>query len=126
MFVEVLVAREFESPHLHMSYIDYKKQREYQRLWRREALVRWRKVAIEKLGSKCVVCGYNENIQALQIDHIEPQLRALNQRAKTAGSFVYQQVATGKLSTNGLQLLCANHHAIKTFEDRKKFKNFIS
>lgn len=80
-----------------------------------------RKIAHDLLGGKCRNCGYKEHIQALQIDHIEPELRERD----TWNSYkVVSKLARGIIGTEGLQLLCANCHAIKTFEDRKKFKSF--
>lgn len=108
-----------------MTYSDPDKQKEFQRLWRRTAVLRWKEKAVELLGGKCKKCGYKENIVALQIDHVDPVLRSANQRNKKEGSETMREVATGKCSLKKLQLLCANCHAIKTYMDRLKFKNFL-
>lgn len=78
------------------------------------------------LGGKCCRCGYMENNAALQIDHIEPILRGSKE---TKSSYSCQQlvnrIARGLEGIENLQLLCANCHSIKTYEeDRLKFNKF--
>jgi len=100
-------------------HTDRVKRNECQRRSQRVQRLKRKERAFELLGGKCAHCGYNENIVALQIDHIEPQLAP---RDKSWGSFrIINGLARGTMTIDGLQLLCANCHAIKTYEDRVKF-----
>lgn len=54
----------------------------------------YRKRALEKYGAACIQCGYDENILALEVDHIDG-----NRQNNNLGN---------------LQVLCANCHKIKT------------
>lgn len=80
--------------------------------------------AIEMLGGMCASCGYAENMHALTIDHVKPLLRS--ERGEKTGGDVYRLIANGFTPLEGLQILCANCHMIKTYnEDRKTFKQYI-
>ncbi len=105
-----------------MAYKDIEKQKLYQRIWSRDKKQRYRKKAIEVMGGKCERCSYDENYLALQIDHVDPILRKVK---NSDGQTLFRQLALGKITRKGLQLLCANCHAIKTYEDRMKFANYI-
>lgn len=115
-----------------MPYKDPEARRLWQRNWNRKRNIEWRKEAIEALGGKCVKCDYSESIYALQIDHIDPQL--LNNRTRknkhgktnyTHGGMLARAIARGYITTDGLQLLCANCHSIKTLTiDRKLFSRY--
>ena len=76
------------------------------------------------LGGKCVECGYDGNYMALQIDHKEPVLRNKNHREHESGSMTLKNIVNGATNLNSIQLLCANCHAIKSFEDRLKYRNY--
>lgn len=104
-----------------MPYKSSNKNREYQRLWKRKQILRDKIEAVALLGGKCVNCGYSNNIAALQIDHIIPKKRRTACEPNQAG-----KVLRGKIPKEEVQLLCANCHAIKTYEkDRKTFSNYI-
>jgi 5-methylcytosine-specific restriction endonuclease McrA len=72
----------------------------------------WRFLALEALGYRCVRCGFDSHPAALQIDHINGDGRD-DRRGR--GQTMYRRIASG--DTAGLQLLCANCHAIKTVEN---------
>lgn len=81
--------------------------------------VRLKAEAIEMLGGACCRCGYKEHHAALEIDHV------VIRRRKTSewnGPGQAALVVNGQLPLDKVRLLCANCHAIKTYEeDRKKF-----
>jgi hypothetical protein len=108
-------------------YKDILKQREWQRNWQNSQRAIRKAKAIAMLGGKCNRCGYNENIAALQIDHIEPLRRKYEEKRKdalTTGSNLARMIANGSIELSTVQLLCANCHCIKTHEeDRHKFSN---
>lgn len=108
-----------------MAYSDPVKQKEFQRYWQREQRVKRRTRLIELLGGKCIDCGITDE-RVLQVDHVEPLLRASADRGKTTGVNLARKVLAKKVSSDGLELRCANCHQIKTYEDRKKFKNYIN
>jgi 5-methylcytosine-specific restriction endonuclease McrA len=68
--------------------------------------------AIKAMGGRCVRCGFSD-ARALQFDHIKPIRRGLTGISKKAHADMatYRAVLKGK---TGIQLLCANCHAIKT------------
>ena len=90
--------------------------------WRiRVDLRRWlaRMECIERLGGRCVRCGYASDLRALQFDHVDPSMKIKN---------ISAYLASGWAKGGGLkpyllaelqkcQLLCATCHAIKTVED---------
>ena len=66
-----------------------------------------------KLSHGCAVCGYNSNTVALDFDHIDPNTKLFNigrSRAKVSLEALWKEVAK-------CQVLCANCHRIKTFEN---------
>lgn len=106
-----------------MPHKDSEARRLWQRQWNRQMNEVWRAQAVEMLGGKWVKCGYNENIHAFDIDHVEPQLK--NRGTYANGAALARAVAKRYISTEGLQLLCANCHAIKTRTiDKKLFANY--
>lgn len=108
-----------------MPYKDINKKREWQRNWNAKKRVQWKKEAINKLGGSCVRCGYSESTHALHIDHIKPQLYNRKQYNRyNSGGGLHREIARGNITLDNLQLLCANCHMIKTYEeDRKYFKS---
>jgi 5-methylcytosine-specific restriction endonuclease McrA len=76
-----------------------------------------RALALSMLGGKCCRCGFAD-ARALEIDHV----RALHRRTTgrtSAKDWLREIEACLKSPTKGhnLQLLCANCHRIKTFEN---------
>src|SRR3990167_10375303 len=88
-------------------------QRKYSRNLRLQAL--------EKLGSKCERCGFNDP-RALQIDHINGG--GVRERKKGTSQHVfYRSIVNGERTD--LQLLCANCNWIKRAE-RKEYSPELS
>ena len=108
-----------------MAYKDKEKQKEFQRIWKRQLNLSNKLEAVRILGGKCS----NDNctvtdFRCLHIDHILPIKRKTGGGAGIVNSNL---VVRGILTKKEVQLLCANHHAIKTYEqDRPLFKNYIS
>lgn len=67
--------------------------------------------AITLLGGICVRCGWDD-MRCLEIDHIIP----VKGDRSVYGIKLYRSIVTGG-SRENLQVLCANCHAIKTYED---------
>jgi len=68
---------------------------------------------INDLGGKCVNCGYNENINGLQIDHINGVSgKEKELRKKHHGS--WYMMKNYNLLKKELQVLCGTCHCIKT------------
>lgn len=70
-----------------------------------------RMAVIAKLGGSCSECG-NQDSRVLQIDHIGGGGSV--DRATKHRTTLWNEILNGK---NGFQLLCANCHCIKTFEN---------
>lgn len=101
-----------------MPYKDREKQKAYQRKWANAKGLEMRLKAIEILGGCCQACGETD-FRVLQIDHIVPLRRQIYNLNGRSSIF---DVVNGKIDLSTLQLLCANHHAIKTYdEDRPLF-----
>lgn len=78
--------------------------------------------AYEILGGKCKGCGIKDS-RVFTIDHIEPVLRH-HKNDHHSGSELRRLVATGRISKDEVQLLCANCHIIKTSKDKEKFEYY--
>lgn len=98
------------------------KGKEYQRKYSNEWYRKRRFAILEKLGGKCIKCGYNKDWRALQIDHINggggKEIRSLKTQ-------VYLQIVLEN-KEGKYQLLCANCNFIKRHENnewkhKKKF-----
>ena len=70
---------------------------------------------INILGGKCVMCGYNADVRALQIDHINGDGKI--DRVYTGGSYYHNIVKN--LSSGRYQVLCANCNKIKASENQE-------
>ena len=82
--------------------------------WQPGQKIRYRQVkqeAIAILGGKCCRCKCDD-IRCLEIDHIVP----VRGDRSIYGAKLYRSIVSGG-STENLQVLCANCHAIKTYED---------
>lgn len=72
-----------------------------------------RRVLIDMLGGKCTWGDCNvDDHRMLQIDHIVPI-----KNSKRRSTRWYGPVKTG--NTEGLQLLCANHHSLKSHQNNE-------
>lgn len=82
--------------------------------WHRERTQELRRRVIEKLGGKCVRCGFSDS-RALQIDHVNGGGTQENRRE---GNVRVMRMALA--DTEGkYQLLCANCNWIKRWENRE-------
>ena len=69
------------------------------------------------LGSRCSKCGYCNSNRALEIDHVNGDGEIERKKYGTLIKYykgVLEQVENG---SNKYQTLCANCHAIKTYEE---------
>ena len=106
-----------------MAYKDLEARKRYARLWKREQRRRAKIKAVAMLGGSCKRCGYSTHVAALEIDHLVLKRRNL----PSTGGNQATKVANGKIPINEVQLLCANCHAIKTYEeDRMQFSSYIN
>ena len=78
-------------------------------LWKGGAKNYWRNTVLQRDNFTCQKCGYDKNKRALNVDHIKSKI-------------LYPELATD--ISNGVTL-CANCHAIKTYED-KEFRQYMS
>lgn len=80
---------------------------------------------IKMLGSVCVICGYNYDWRALEIDHINGDGFKERKKYKSGyrGASIHQKFKAIKRNRERFQLLCANCHRIKTYEAREHLKN---
>ncbi len=85
--------------------------RDYYRKASKRNYARLKQGAVLALGGKCCRCGCDD-IRCLEIDHIIP----VRGDRSIYGVKLYRSIVTGD-STENLQVLCANCHAIKTYED---------
>lgn len=72
---------------------------------------RMREEALSVLGGTCVVCGETD-LRVLQIDHIKP----IRTKSRGARNGFHKSIVDGLV--DNLQVLCANCHARKTFEEK--------
>lgn len=84
---------------------------------------RWvgRMQGIEYLGGVCAKCGYKENLDALEFDHITP-VRLPQEDRPSLVSSIFWKTPLEKIPTllKGCQLLCANCHRIKTRREARE------
>lgn len=59
-----------------------------------------------KFGGKCIDCGYNKSIWALQFDHIDPS----NKVASISQYLSYNKVSLANIEAEKCELVCANCH----------------
>lgn len=100
-----------------MAYKDPTKQREFQRIWQAKQRAKYKSIVIEMFGGSCMECGF-DNVRALHLDHITAIKRvSYSTRGADSGSGLWRKVATGKIPKELVQLLCANCHAVKTYNE---------
>lgn len=106
-----------------MAYKDKEKQREFQRNWKRKVNLETKLKALEILGGKCKNCDVTD-FRCIQFDHIVPEFRGNN--ISNQSFIVARKIILGTLTEEQIQPLCANCHAIKTYEvDRLLYKNRV-
>lgn len=70
------------------------------------------------LGNECVLCGYNTNDLALQIDHINGN--GSDERRIHGNTMMYKKyICNPELAKSKLQILCANCNQIKKIMNRE-------
>lgn len=83
----------------------------------RQKDIRLRHSLIEFLGGNCISCGYNKNIHALVLDHINGGGREDRKRVGTHIARYYMKHLDEARQT--LQVLCANCNQIKSIENKE-------
>lgn len=83
---------------------------------RRKYIESLRLKCVEGLGGRCVTCGYDADIRALQIDHVKGD--GSEHRKKFSGGAYYLNVLKNLLSGR-FQILCANCNMIKRSENQE-------
>lgn len=77
-----------------------------------------KKILVEYKGGKCIKCGYNENIEALQFHHRNPKDKEYN----ISEEMKNKKIDELKKEADKCDLLCANCHIIEHLNnDRRKF-----
>ena len=73
---------------------------------------------IERLGGRCVRCGYASDLRGLQFDHIDSSTKVKNISAYLGHGWARHGGLKPYLlaELQKCQLLCGTHHAIKTAE----------
>jgi DNA-binding XRE family transcriptional regulator len=74
-----------------------------------------RESIVRKMGAKCVKCGYDKDVRALQIDHIDSDGKA--DRAKFKNSTHYYYSIFINPDATKYQILCVNCNRIKMHTD---------
>lgn len=101
-----------------MAYKDLEKQKEYQRKWQQARNLAVKLAVVKMMGGECVRCGIKD-FRVLQIDHIRPILR---KNGGSSATNMTRLIHRGIVPLNEVQLLCANCHSVKTYEeDRPNF-----
>ena len=90
-----------------------KSQRKYHRKIRNRTYKFVRRV---KKQSGCSQCGYKEHYAALHFDHIDPTTK--HHQAKGSAFHNLWSIKRLKAELRKCQILCANCHAIKTYNER--------
>lgn len=84
----------------------------------RQVRLRRRAKVVAALGGKCVECGYDKDIRALQLDHVNGG-GGLERRSGLSNILVERAILRGE-RLNEIQLLCANCNLIKSFDSGER------
>jgi hypothetical protein len=71
-----------------------------------------------KYGPRCNRCGFDQDVRALQIDHVHGGGSAEIRGGRGAGIQGYKRVLSD--TTGKYQLLCANCNKIKAIENKER------
>jgi len=71
---------------------------------------------ISLLGEKCVKCGYEKNIRALQIDHVNNDGYIERRKLKNSDRLYKHILKQVKNGSKNYQVLCANCNIIKKYK----------
>src|ERR1041385_3501692 len=77
--------------------------------------------AIKYLGGKCSSCGYDENLLALEFDHINNDGKKDREKKGSSDAMVRSII---KDQRTDIALLCANCHAIRTWSNFSKYSKY--
>ena len=72
-----------------------------------------KQILVEKAGGKCISCGYNKCLWALQFDHKDPATKLMDIAILTRN----HRLDLALIENKKCDLLCANCHAEKTAKD---------
>jgi hypothetical protein len=87
-----------------------------QSVYKRKNRAEWKLEAMNVLGGpRCSHCGYDKDIRALQIDHVNGDGHAYRKANKTMNGVAFYKFVV-ETKGKGLQVLCANCNTIKKFE----------
>jgi hypothetical protein len=81
-----------------------------------------RTVLIQYLGGKCCKCGYDTDLRALQLDHINSDGHVDRKLKGRSGKIYRYYVKYLEEAKNVLQVLCSNCHSIKSIEEKMRKK----
>lgn len=65
-----------------------------------------KKLLVEEHGGKCVICGYNKCIQALEFHHVDPSTKSFSISANSKAASIKKLTEEAKKCI----LVCANCH----------------
>jgi hypothetical protein len=80
---------------------------------------KYKKYAIDLLGGKCCICGYNKSISAIDFHHINPNEKTKTIKDISAGSL--EKVLT---EAKKCVLLCANCHREHHYNEKNNIKDY--
>lgn len=88
-------------------------------------MLKLKRKALEKVGGvKCVNCGCDE-IRALEINHVNGGGSKEKRAARLHGSLFYRAIASGRRSTEGLDVRCRVCNALYDTQTRLGVKGHI-
>jgi len=90
------------------------------KIWDKKYRDNNRRIVLEHFNNECVSCGYNKDVRALQIDHINGG--GSKERKNIGNSAHYYLKVIESLNnntSNEYQILCANCNWIKRFENKE-------
>lgn len=105
-----------------MPYRNPNKQKSVQRIDASNRHYIKRFTVIQFLGGHCLGCGVDD-FRCLQFDHIDPILRGAGDKCKPGD--MLNNIYMDREGLDNVQVLCANCHAIKTFNDRIGFRSYV-
>lgn len=114
-----LVCRACERDRRNSYYKKYPERNKIRALDDRRLRLKKRTAIIEFLGGKCKVCGFDDQ-RALQIDHVNGGGTRETQEVPYVGAR-YNLIRS---YPENYQLLCANHNAIKVWENEERVTKY--
>jgi hypothetical protein len=87
--------------------------------WSKTRTLYFKNIIYDILGRKCVRCGYDDDIDCLQLDHINGNGRK-QRGSKSIRNFYCYYASNHDIIKSDLQILCVNCNWLKRLEDREK------